>query len=313
MPDPFVSIIIPAYNAQDYIRATLESVAAQTYPDFEVIIVDDSSTDSTGEIAMSFADDPRFKVIRRQVNGGVAAAENDGVLSARGKWIGLLGADDLWMPDKLSKQVELARTHDDTALIFGNGIEFNDGGDIGPFYRERRKFPEGDVYLRVLGRNCFWASSVMVKRQDILDAGLFRTDLRAASDHDMWIKILRRGGMVRGVWEPIVRYRIHAASVSRDRSVVYGCVVAMYTDALSKARSFEETAVIRKALAKAKADLLLAQAHKELRTGGSLRTISSMLISAWVTVPGKPRPLGWTALSMLGMRARLIKCLSRRW
>lgn len=313
MLQPLVSIIIPAYNAQDYIRATLESVAAQTYPYFEAIIVDDASTDSTGEIALSFANDSRFRVIRREVNGGVAAAQNDGVLAAQGEWIGLLGADDLWMPDKLAKQVEIIRAHSDAALIMGNGIEFNETGDIGPFYRERHKFPEGDVYLRVLGRNCFWASSVMVKKQDVLDAGLFRADLRAASDHDMWIKILRNGGMVRGVWDPIVRYRIHRASISRNRSVVYACVVVMYTDALSRSSSIKETAVIRKALARARADLLLAQAHNELRVGGSPRTINSMLIRAWATFPRKPRPLVWAVLSVLGMRVRVTAALSRRW
>lgn len=313
MADPFVSVIIAACNAQDYIRAALESVAAQTFPDFEAIVIDDASTDHTPEIAMSFTDDPRFKVLRRQVNRGVAAAQNDGVIAARGEWIGLLGADDLWMPDKLAKQIELIRTHCDAALVFGNGIEFNESGDIGPFYSERRKFPEGRVYLRVLGRNCFWASSVMVKRQDILEAGLFRADMRAASDHDMWIKILRSGGSAYGVWDPVVRYRVHAGSISRNRAVVYSHVVAMYTDALSRAATAEEAGVIRKALTRARADLLLAQAHNKLRAGSSPRGITSMLMRAWTTFPRKPKPLGWTVLSMLGMRARVARCLSRRW
>ena len=166
MGRPFVSVIVPVYNAEDCVVEALESVRNQTFRDFEAIIVDDASTDRSAELVEQFTSDHRFRLIWRETNGGAAAAQNTGVTAASGEWIALLGCDDLWMPEKLERQVGLIRENPDASLVFSNGVEFDESGDLGPFYRGRRKFPEGRVLDRLLDHNCFWASSVMVRRRE---------------------------------------------------------------------------------------------------------------------------------------------------
>lgn len=119
MDKPLVSVIIPAFNAAGSIRLTLESVSAQTYPAIEVIVVDDGSSDATTAIVEEFAaNDPRFHLIRQQ-NAGVGAARNAGIGKARGKYVAPLDADDLWMPEKLEKQVACMEEFGDmTGLVY---------------------------------------------------------------------------------------------------------------------------------------------------------------------------------------------------
>src|SRR5580700_1196209 len=119
MDKPLVSIIIPAFNAEGTIRQTLESVSAQTYRAIEVVIIDDGSSDRTTAIVEEFtANDPRFQLIR-QSNAGVGAARNTAISQARGKYIAPLDADDLWMPEKVEKQVAcMEEFGDKTGLVY---------------------------------------------------------------------------------------------------------------------------------------------------------------------------------------------------
>lgn len=132
---PLVSVIMPAYNARPYIAEAMQSVLSQDYPNIELIVVDDGSVDGSAECAKMFGD--RVKVIR-QANAGVAAARNKGLDEAKGELIAFLDADDVWLPGKISAQVEYLRQHPETAVVYGTFLRWHAKAD-GTFDAPRRQ------------------------------------------------------------------------------------------------------------------------------------------------------------------------------
>ena len=310
--EPFLSVVMPSYNAESFIEETLHSVKCQTFQDFEVIIVDDASTDLTAELVTPFLSDSRFRLIRRPANGGVAAALNTGIGTASGEWLAFLGADDLWMPEKLEKQVALAREHSDAALIFSNGFEFNEFGDLRPFYSERRKFPEGYTLARLLDRNCYWASSVMVKRQDVLSVGLFDENVSIGEDYFVWAKILARGGKAEGIWEPIVRYRKHGNSLTTDKLSAYRDLEYVHKKLLGLDLNSSCRARLVESLARDRRDQSFVQARSCLDS--AVIDAARLIVRGWLSFPRKPRPLLWAALLLVPYGKRIVQQeLARHW
>jgi teichuronic acid biosynthesis glycosyltransferase TuaG len=126
MNDPLVSVIMPAFNAEKYIEESINSVIGQTFLNWELIIINDGSTDSTEHIAGKYAaTDARVKLVTQE-NKRLGAARNTGILNSKGNWIAFLDADDLWMPDKLKKQLCVAKTEPKAGVIFTDGFTFYD-------------------------------------------------------------------------------------------------------------------------------------------------------------------------------------------
>ena len=123
---PLVSVVIPTYNCAHYLPAALESVLAQDYDPMEIIVVDDGSTDETQAVLQRY---PEVTCIR-QANGGLSNARNTGINAARGEWIALLDADDIWPPGKLEEQMQILVAHPEVALLFGDTRRFSDDGWI---------------------------------------------------------------------------------------------------------------------------------------------------------------------------------------
>src|SRR4030067_1442187 len=121
MADPLIIIIIPVYNAEQYLPETLDSVFTQTYTNIEVITVDDGSTDKSAEIIKRY---PAVKYIR-QKNGGVSNARNSGIKASSGDYIAFLDQDDLWLPEKLKIQLEIASRHQESGIFFCDGLMFS--------------------------------------------------------------------------------------------------------------------------------------------------------------------------------------------
>ncbi|MCX8053431.1 MAG: glycosyltransferase [Armatimonadetes bacterium] len=318
MSKPFVSVIIPVYNSERYIACTLESLQNQTFEDFEAIVVDDASTDSSVEIAKQFMSDRRFQLIARKTNGGAAAAQNTGVATSSGEWIALLGSDDVWMPDKLARQVGLIDEHPDAALVFSNGIEFDESGDLGMFYHERRKFPEGYVLERLLDHNCFWASSVMVRQKDLIRIGLFSEDLAIGEDYLAWALILARqepyppGGKAVGVWDPLVRYRKSASSLSNRRDQAYHDIELVHRKLLNADLIPRHKAILRKSLARDQSDQKLCAARLVLDYNRMLAAAN--LFRAWMRLPYRVRLLFWIPMLILPVFNESVKrSLARKW
>ena len=218
MDKPLVSVIVPAFNAAGTIRQTLESVSAQTYPAMEVIVVDDGSSDSTTAIVEEFtANDARFYLIR-QPNAGVGAARNAGIAKARGKYIAPLDADDLWMPEKLERQVAcMEEFGDQTGLVYCWSTLINEKNqliDRSPPCRMAGRLRHAIVLVNLLGN----ASVPLFRASALKTVGLYLTrteqgGVQGCEDWDLALRIAEFFS-VHVVAEYLVAYRQNGTSMS---------------------------------------------------------------------------------------------------
>lgn len=217
IPKPVVSVIVPAKDAGPMLAEALASVRDQTFDSWEVLVVVDlGHDDDSVEVARPFTEgDPRFRIVSQR-GRGVSAARNEGILQAAGEWIAFLDADDLWLADKLSRQLEEARRAPGTDFVFTNYVESRDGVEIGVRYRSARKLPTGSCLPRLVFGDLFGTSTVLVKRELLDRAGLFDTTLAAAEDWDLWLRMAELGWHPAGILEPLVRYRLWSGNASRQ-------------------------------------------------------------------------------------------------
>lgn len=190
----FVSVIIPAHNAAAWISESLDSVLRQTYVHWEIIVVDDGSTDNTGKIVESYcARDDRIRLLTQTINRGPATARNIGMLAARGDYLAFLDADDLWLTTKLEKQVASLQTKRDVGACYTWFETVNDHRQVIQQWKDlRRTFWHNPVDAFALARGnyvCGSASSVMIRRTLIETVGLFDESMRGSEDLDYWYRI----------------------------------------------------------------------------------------------------------------------------
>lgn len=218
---PLVSVVIPAHNAEAFLARTLDSVIAQRFSDFEVLIVDHASTDGTREVAMRYITrDPRLRLIALDHDSGLpATSRNRGLEQALGEFVAFLDADDLWHPRKLEEQITALRTHPEAVLSFSLMRVF---GRFGPATRAFGIWPLRSVAseLRAAlanGQNPIPCSSVVIRRGALQRLGGFSEDpeLRAVEDYDLWLRATAIGELLL-VPRVLVSYRYHATAVSRD-------------------------------------------------------------------------------------------------
>jgi glycosyltransferase involved in cell wall biosynthesis len=218
---PLVSVVIPVYNGVAYVARALDSVFAQTYPNLELIAVDDGSTDGSAEVLAEYG--ARLVVVRQE-NQGVAAARNAGMRRAAGRFIALLDQDDWWRPEKIARQVELLVSDERIGLVH-TGVEHWDeatGSYTGPLDPDAR--PErltGDCFRRLLLDNQVYNSSVVVRASVLEEVGLCDLQIRGntVQDYDLWLRIARqtRFGFVP---EPLLVFRVHAGQGTWDRRLM---------------------------------------------------------------------------------------------
>lgn len=218
MTTPAFSVIIPAYNAANTLRSTVESVLNQSFADFEVVIIDDGSGDDTVRVALTLAaKDTRIRVVG-QPNGGVSSARNFGAELASGRWLAFLDSDDQWSADKLERHLALHEAHPMLDASFGR-VEFcADEDGVMASGRTASSVPEG--YLRmadVLVQNPVCTSSNFVIGRDIFEElGGFDQKLRYAEDQEFLALLLSKGGSMLGINAPLVRYRMSEDGLSCD-------------------------------------------------------------------------------------------------
>jgi len=191
---PLVSVVIPAYNSAHFISDAIRTVLNQTYRYYEVIVIDDGSSDETAEILKSFAGQIRYM---HQGNRGAAAARNAGIKIATGDYICFLDADDLWNPAKLERQVGFMAAHGEVALLFTDAEEW-EGDEIqkasvlaGSMFQAQllTAAPIRDAFGKLVVQNFIPTSSVMIRRECLMRAGLFDEDLPNAEDRDLWLRV----------------------------------------------------------------------------------------------------------------------------
>ena len=215
---PQVTIVIPAYNSMSYLPQTLESVFQQTYEDFEVIVVNDGSTDET-EKYVSSLNDPRLKLIN-QANQGLSGARNTGITNAQGKYIAFLDADDLWKPSKLAKQVRCLEERSEVGLVY-TWTALADQ-NCKPTGRLIVSDAEGDVWLQLLTELNFigCGSTPLIRKNCFETVGLFDLELVVTEDWDMWLRIAANYPFA-VIKEPLVLYRASPTSLSKSHLLMW--------------------------------------------------------------------------------------------
>ena len=208
---PTLSIIIPAYNVESFIRPSVESALRQSWTDLEVIVVDDGSTDGTME-ALRDIEDPRLNRVRT-THSGLASARNSGIQAASGAFIGLLDGDDLWAQTKAQRHLELLHEHPEVDLTFSNAWMMDASGRcLAPL----KSYGNAKISFEDLFIECPHCSAV-VRREAIIRAGLFDTSLRVFEDLDLWLRIaLQREGNVCCIGEYLAFYRRRAGQLTED-------------------------------------------------------------------------------------------------
>ena len=213
MYTPLVSVIMPCYNAERHISYAIESIIAQTYPHWELIITNDCSTDNSLNIINHYIqqEPARIKCFTNSRNSGAAASRNNGIKRASGEYIALLDADDIWLPHKLEQHIAFITEKDCAISYTAYGFIDEHGQPMGKVYYPP---PQAD-YHRLLRSNVIGASSVVV-RADAMKANLFATDV-FHEDYTSWLAIVKSCGTAYGLQEPLTMYRILQGSKSDNK------------------------------------------------------------------------------------------------
>lgn len=206
-----VSIIVPVYNAANYIEQTIQSVLAQDYENWELILVENGSADDSVAKIQAF-DDERIRLIIMDGNAGAANARNEGMRQATGTYVGYVDADDLWRPDKLSRQI--AFMHEKNAAFAFTGYEFGDenANPTGKIVR----VPETLSYRQALSNTTIFTSTVLFDTRRIEKDKLYMPNVKS-EDSALWFQILRYGVTAYGLDENLVIYRRPANSLSSNK------------------------------------------------------------------------------------------------
>jgi glycosyltransferase involved in cell wall biosynthesis len=221
---PTVSVVVPAYNQAHYLPQTLDSIRAQTYTDYEIVLVDDGSTDETPAVAHHYADIVRYI---HQSNQGLAAARNTGIQAARGRYVALLDSDDMWTPDYLARMMSLARQEPKTA-VFYCGVDYIDcNAQPLPQAGSSHIVPPDQMYHAMLRANFLACNAVLMQRDAVLTVGLFDPNFRRLQDWELWLRMLRRGDQFRGIPDQLAYYRMHDSSLSTDPSAGQRAAMAL--------------------------------------------------------------------------------------
>lgn len=217
-PDaPTVSVVVPTFNRAGLLAETVGAILAQTYTDFELIIVDNMSADGT-EAFVAGLDDPRIRYFRNPNNGVIAVNRNFGIRQARGRYVALCDDDDLWLPEKLEKQIRVLAASPGLALCYTNASTFGSGGEIDAWMMKKvsTKF-----YRNLLIGNFIPNSTVVASRDLIAQLGYLdiRPEAIAVEDYLMWLSIARNHALYY-LDEPLIKYRVHGAANSGNLALM---------------------------------------------------------------------------------------------
>ncbi|MDI9636676.1 glycosyltransferase [Kamptonema cortianum] len=211
---PRVSILLTCYNHIDYLPVCLKSVFDQSFQDFEVIALDDGSTDGTREWLQQYAD--RVKLVFNETNLGTYGTLNVGLQHATGEFIAVLNDDDVWVPNKLERQVEMMDAEPLVGLVHTDGHFIDGTGCLmegSPLGFEFPRTETGDVLLALVYANKIIASAALVRRACFDELGGFNEDYFGSGDWEMWYRVAEKW-KVGYVAEPLTMYRVHGANAS---------------------------------------------------------------------------------------------------
>jgi glycosyltransferase involved in cell wall biosynthesis len=207
-----ITVFIPAYNAEKWLGPAIESVLAQTYQDFHLLVIDDGSNDGTAALARRYAD-TRITVISNPQNLGIAETRNKALRICTTRWMACLDADDIALPERLERQVQYLSHNPDTVVLGGQGEYFGDA-------RGPARYPVGVDALRrrILFDNPFLQNTVVLNVNWLREHQIqYDASIPFCEDYDFWARIHLAGGIMLNTADCLVKYRVHGASTSRSR------------------------------------------------------------------------------------------------
>lgn len=234
---PKVSITLTTFNGatRGYLGFAIESILSQTYKEFELLIVDDGSSDDTKVYCQKYLDD-RVKYIY-QDNKGLAVARNTGIANSQGEYICFLDDDDVWKENKLQKQIDFFERNQDAGMVFTN-LELID--ENGKTLGYQKHTANGDIYKELFYENIVDApSSCMIKKEVLVKVGNFKEWMKSAEDYELWFRIAKEY-KIYSINEPLVEYRVHQNKMSTNYSKMefYGIATLYY--ALENDKNIDE-------------------------------------------------------------------------
>ncbi|MEO6734260.1 MAG: glycosyltransferase [Ferruginibacter sp.] len=216
---PFFSIILPVYNGEKSISETIQSILQQSFPAWELIIVNDGSTDNTVSIINDFCSvDTRIKLLH-QANKKQPAARNTGIKVAAGQWLAFIDADDVWLPAKLTRQYQCIKANDGLDVIFSDGYTKYHDKVIRHYYHyelARGYFNGKDLYKKMMFGNYIPILSAVVKMSWVVKIGMQDETVPGVEDHDYWLKLCRAGAAFYGMEDRLFEYRVHENNFSAN-------------------------------------------------------------------------------------------------
>lgn len=262
-------MVIAAYNASHYIAQTLDSVRAQTFSDYEVIVVNDGSNDRE-ELERILDAHPLPIIYVSQENKGVSAARNAAIRIGRGEFYTQLDSDDQWLPEYLEVQLGILKENPDVALVYPNATIIGDGAD-GEVEFMKMSPSEGEVnFQSLVQQKCIVMTSVTSRMSAIREAGMFDESLRSCEDFDLWLRVVKNGGRIVYHRRPLVLYRRHEGSLSSDRVWMTRHLLAVYEKTASTVTlTPAETRILNEELTSTRAMLRLFEGKRALSTGGA--------------------------------------------
>ena len=212
--NPYISIIIPTFNRASLLPFAIKSALSQTFTDFELLILDDASTDNTYEVAESFLTDPRVRLVKHPKNIGITENRNYGLSIANGKYIAMLDSDDVWLDShKLERQLEILKSHPSIGIVGTYVKKINGNGkEIGIISYHAA---DDSIRKNMMWRNQFTQSSVLIRKQVFDDVGLYDENIPIWEDYELWLRIGEKY-QFRNIPEFLTGYREHEGNISKE-------------------------------------------------------------------------------------------------
>lgn len=286
-PMPAVSVIVNLYNGKPTLAETIESLLSQTYADWELLVWDDCSTEGSAEVLARYTD-PRIRYFRSDVRIPLGQARQAAITMSHGEWIAFLDQDDLWLPDKLERQLKRAKANPGAALIYGRTVRFYSNGTERDYDQahEYTLLPEGDIFLSLFTDSCYIAmSSSMFRRSALETIGGVPESIRIIPDYYLYLAVSRRFP-VAAVQEVVCRYRMHAANTSEVTAM------AVHEEALRLMDMYRDS-VDAKLLARCKRHHSTQLALAEMRSGQSFFRGLGRLLTEGSPTSQLLRPFYW--------------------
>ncbi len=228
-----VSVIVPTYNRAHLVTETIDSILSQTFKDFELIIVDNNSSDNTEEVIKSYKDE-RIKYFKNQNNGIIAVNRNYGISKAQGEYIAFCDDDDLWFPEKLEKQMQEFEKDSQIGLVCNNEIGFDDRGDHGEMIKTKLRGRDFS-FESLIWNNHVSSSTAMVRKAVLDDVGVMDESPQfvCVEDYELWLRIAQKY-RVKYIDLPLGKYRTHPGAYRKGAVKVLGLDRLIYKKLLDK-------------------------------------------------------------------------------